>query len=128
MTRTIQCPPICIYEHHAARMTPCPRICNYGPLLARDQARDLPGFKDELTEEEQNQGKMLRERARKNQIMPPKVIPVIQVDTRLACCEKELQTLQERLSEGEEEKAERLWILLSNGPSKNYVLMDRGAS
>ena len=49
-------------------MTPRPRICNYGPLPTRDRARDLPGFKDELTEEEQNQAKMLRERARKNQI------------------------------------------------------------
>ena len=39
--------------------------------------------------------------------------------------EEEQEALQERLSEGEEEKAERLWILLSNGPSKNYVLMDQ---
>ena len=59
---------------------------------------DINQLKDDVLKQwkklQQAMKEMLRERARKNQIMPPKVIPVIQVDTRLACCEEELETLQ----------------------------------
>ena len=43
-------PRICIHEPPAARTIPCTRICNYGPLLARDQTRDRRGFEDKLKE------------------------------------------------------------------------------
>ena len=48
--RMTPCPPICIHKPPAVKMLPRTRICNYGPLLARDQTRDRRGFEDKLKE------------------------------------------------------------------------------
>ena len=83
---------------------------------------DINQLKDDVLKQwkklQQTMKEMLMEHSRKNQIMPPKVIPVIQVDNRSACCEEELETLQERLSEGEKEKSiEKSHIRIREDPS-----------